>query len=141
MAFVVALAWKDAVHSMFESWFPVPKWRNHQGGRTACGLVSNGPPLCSSTPPHHRGSHLDPGARCPRPTDIPKKAEEEGDRGASGETQKSRSNKQRARMQALRQLKTQILEYEHSITCAIDGRRRFNARLRHLAPAAGSECH
>ena len=24
MAFVVALAWKDAVHSMFEQWFPVP---------------------------------------------------------------------------------------------------------------------
>ena len=23
MAFVVALAWKDAVHSMFEAWFPI----------------------------------------------------------------------------------------------------------------------
>ena len=42
-------------------------------------------------------------------------------------------------MQALRQLKTQILEYEHSHNMRdIDGRRRFNARLRHLRAGGGA---
>ena len=35
MAFVVALAWKDAVHSMFEKWFPVPGVVDTTGGTAA----------------------------------------------------------------------------------------------------------
>ena len=101
MAFVVALAWKDAVHSMFESWFPVPEVGTNQGGRTAWQrLISKRTTALFVYALLITAAAIGILELVPKANRHPKKAEEEGDRGASGETQKSSDGNKTARADA-----------------------------------------